>query len=162
MNRNLMKKAEQWKSLERATLKQREIAEAYYAEELMDLITKEFIKNNKDTGNAVRVEIAVHIFSKTDKTDTHLHKQVINQTSRITVISCKTGKVFYYHAVDFPAHYIGKEPLEIFPVGVRSCVSIVYIFGNTFKFSDMLLIKVIEQITLVDDAVAVAVSYTHL
>ena len=48
MNRNLMKKAEQWKSLERATLKQREIAEAYYAEELMDLITKEFIKNNKD------------------------------------------------------------------------------------------------------------------
>lgn len=43
-----MKKAEQWKSLERATLKQREIAEAYYAEELMDLITKEFIKNNKD------------------------------------------------------------------------------------------------------------------
>ena len=41
-----MKKAEQWKSLERATLKQREIAEAYYAEELMDLITKEFIKNN--------------------------------------------------------------------------------------------------------------------
>lgn len=48
MNKNLMKKTEQWKSLERATLKQREIAEAYYAEELMGLITKEFIKNNKE------------------------------------------------------------------------------------------------------------------
>lgn len=48
MNKNLVKKTEQWKSLERATLKQREIAEAYYEEELMGLITKEFIKNNKE------------------------------------------------------------------------------------------------------------------
>ena len=70
---------------------------------------------------------------------------------RLSKEDLPTGKVFYYHAVYFPAHYIGKEPLEILPVGVRSCVSIVYIFGNTFKFSDMLLIKVIEQITLVDD-----------
>lgn len=108
------------------------------------MIVHHICNRDDNTGNAVRVEIAVHIFSKTDKTDTHLHKQVINQTSRITVISCKTGKVFYYHAVDFPAHYIGKEPLEIFPVGVRSCVSIVYIFGNTFKFSDMLLILPID------------------
>lgn len=47
MNKNLIKKTEEWKSLERATFEQREIAEAYYAEELMGLITKEFIKNNK-------------------------------------------------------------------------------------------------------------------
>lgn len=47
MDKNLIKKTEEWKSLERATLKQRERAEIYYAEELMGLITKEFIKNNK-------------------------------------------------------------------------------------------------------------------
>ena len=122
------------------------------------MIVHHICNRDDNTGNAIRVEIAVHIFSKTDKTDTHLHKQVINQTSRIAVISRKTGKVFYYHAVNFSAHYIGKEPLEVLPVGVRSCVSIVYIFGNTFKFSDMLLVKVIEQITLVDDAVAVILS----
>ena len=57
-----------------------------------------------------------------------------------------------------PVSYTHLEPLEVLPVGVRSCVSIVYIFGNTFKFSDMLLVKVIEQITLVDDAVAVILS----
>lgn len=87
-----------------------------------------------------------------------MNKQVIDQTSGIAIISCEAGQVFYYHAVNFSAHYIGKEPLEVLPVGVRSCVSIVYIFGNTFKFSDMLLVKVIEQITLVDDAVAVVLS----
>ena len=122
------------------------------------MIVHHICNRDDNTGNAVWVEIAVHIFSKTDEANAHLNKQVINQTSRITVISCKTGKVFYYHAVYFPAHYIGKEPLEILPVGVRSCVPIVYIFGNTFKFSDMLLVKVIEQITLVDDAVAVVLS----
>ena len=117
---------------------------------------------NNNAGNAVRVEVAVHIFSKTDKTDTHLHKQVINQTSRITVIPGKTGKVFYHNTVDFPAHYIGQEPLEIFAVGIRPCVSIVHIFGNAFKFLNVLLIKVIQQVALVFNAVAIVFSFFQI
>ena len=47
MNKKLLEKTKQWMSLERATLKQREIAEDYYETELMELIKREFIQNNK-------------------------------------------------------------------------------------------------------------------
>ena len=92
----------------------------------------------------------------------HNEKKVINKTerilpiffsqaSRIAVIPGKTGKVFYHNTVDFPAHYIGQEPLKIFAVGIRSCVSIVHIFKNVFKFLQVLF----EQVTLVLHAVVI-------
>lgn len=48
MNKKLKDKTKEWMSLERATLKQREIAEQYYATELMKLIEKEFIEKNRN------------------------------------------------------------------------------------------------------------------
>ena len=118
-----------------------------------------YIRNGDDNaGNAVRVCKAVHIFRKADKADAHLHKQVINQTSRIAVIPGETGKVFYHNAVDFSTHYIGQEPLEIFAVGVRSRVSIVHIFGSALKFVYVLVVKIIEQIALVFYAVAIVLA----
>ena len=110
---------------------------------------------NDDTGNAVRVFVAVHILGKADKTDAHLHKQVINQTSRIAVIAGKTGKVFDDHTVNFAAHNIGEQSLEILALRVCPRVSIVHIFGNTFKLVNVHLVKIIEKIALVFHAVAV-------
>lgn len=49
MNKKLSEKTKQWMSLERATLKQRELAENYYETELMELIKREFVQNNKDS-----------------------------------------------------------------------------------------------------------------
>ena len=48
MNKNLMNKTKEWKGLERATFEQRKKAESYYENELMGLIVKEFVKNNKE------------------------------------------------------------------------------------------------------------------
>lgn len=47
MSNDLQLKTEEWKSLERTTFKQREVAEQFYEKQLMKLITKEFVKNNK-------------------------------------------------------------------------------------------------------------------
>lgn len=49
MNKKLKDKTKEWMSLERATLKQREIAEQYYETELMKLIEKEFIEKNRNS-----------------------------------------------------------------------------------------------------------------
>ena len=115
-----------------------------------------YIRNrDDDTGNAVRVTVTVHIFGKADKANTHLYKQVVNQTASVTVISCETGKVFHNHTVYFAAHNIGKEPLEILPVGVCSRVSVIHILGNAFKFVLVLEVKVSQQVTLIFYAVAV-------
>ncbi len=46
MNKELQKKVEQWMSLERKTLEQRQKADAFYDAELMALICDEFIQNN--------------------------------------------------------------------------------------------------------------------
>ena len=110
---------------------------------------------NDDTGNAVRVFVAVHILGKADKADAHLHKQVINQTSRVAVIAGKTGKVFDDHAVNLAAHNIGKQPLEVFTVCVCPGMPIVYIFSRAFKLVNVHLVKIIEKIALVFHAVAV-------
>lgn len=48
MNKSLQKKTEEWMKLERRTLEQRKKAEEYYENELMDDITMEYIRNNKD------------------------------------------------------------------------------------------------------------------
>ena len=48
MNQNLREKTEEWKQLERKTLEQRKLAETFYDENLMDLITEDFIERNKD------------------------------------------------------------------------------------------------------------------
>ena len=107
---------------------------------------------NDDTGNAVRVFVAVHILGKADKTDAHLHK---HQTSRVAVIAGKTGKVFDDHAVNLAAHNIGKQPLGVFTVCVCPGMPIVYIFSRAFKLVNVHLVKIIEKIALVFHAVAV-------
>lgn len=48
MNKKLNEKTKEWMGLERATFEQRAKAETYYENQLMDLIVKEFIKNNKE------------------------------------------------------------------------------------------------------------------
>lgn len=48
MNKKLNEKTKEWMGLERATFEQRAKAENYYENQLMDLIVKEFIKNNKN------------------------------------------------------------------------------------------------------------------
>ncbi len=47
MNADLRAKTEEWMSLERTTFKQRAVAEEFYEKQLMKLITKEFVQNNK-------------------------------------------------------------------------------------------------------------------
>ena len=47
MTKKLQDKTKQWMGLERATFEQRAVAEQYYETELMQLIVKEFIRNNK-------------------------------------------------------------------------------------------------------------------
>jgi len=64
-------------------------------------LSKEDLKKGKDDSNSVinQRDLLNDFYQKhkTDKTDAHLHKQVINQTSRIAVIPGKTGKVFYHN-----------------------------------------------------------------
>ncbi len=48
MNKELKKKTEEWMALERKTLEQRQVADAFYDDELMKLIEKEFKKNNRE------------------------------------------------------------------------------------------------------------------
>lgn len=48
MNKKLNEKTKEWMGLERATFEQRAKAETYYESQLMDLIVKEFIRNNKN------------------------------------------------------------------------------------------------------------------
>ena len=103
------------------------------------------------------VEIAVHIFSKTDKTDTHLHKQVINQTSRITVILAKRERSFTTTQLIFRSlHRKGAAGNFPWLASVPVCPSSTY--SKHFQILRDMLDKVIEQITLVDDAVAVVLS----
>lgn len=48
MNEDLRSKTQEWMNLERTTFKQRAVAEEFYEKQLMKLITKEFVKNNKN------------------------------------------------------------------------------------------------------------------
>lgn len=68
----------------------------------------------------------------------------------------RPDKVFHANVIS------DGEPLEIFAVGVRSRVSIVHIFGNAFKFLDVLLVKVIQQVALVFNAVAIVFSFFQI
>ena len=122
----------------------------------MAVLIVHYIRNGDDNaGNAVRVTVAVYILGKADKADAHLNKQVVNQTACIAVISCETGKVFDDHTIYFATHYIGKEPLEVLPVGVRPGVAVIHILCDAFKFVLMLKVEIPQQVTLVFHAVAV-------
>ena len=105
-------------------------------------------------GNAVRVQIAVHIFRKRNEADAHLDKQVVDQAPGVAVIAGQPGEVFHHHAVDLAAHNIGQHFLEVLPVGVRSGMAVIHIFSDAFKFLGVGFVKVIENIPLVLDAVA--------
>ena len=48
MNKQLRAKTMEWMSLERKTMEQRKIADEFYDDQLMRLIEKEFVRNNKD------------------------------------------------------------------------------------------------------------------
>lgn len=48
MNNELKEMTEQWMALERKTLEQRQKAEAFYAEKLMNLIVEDYIDRNSD------------------------------------------------------------------------------------------------------------------
>ena len=60
MNEDLRSKTQEWMNLERTTFKQRAVAEEFYEKQLMKLITKEFVKNNK---SKVAVPVKEMIFS---------------------------------------------------------------------------------------------------
>ncbi len=47
MTKKLRDKTKHWMGLERTTFEQRAVAEEYYETELMQLIVKEFVQNNK-------------------------------------------------------------------------------------------------------------------
>ena len=110
---------------------------------------------NDDTGNAVRVLVTVYVFREADKSDTHLHKQVIDQTTRVAVVAGKAGKVFYHNTVYLAAHYVGQKLLERLPVRICPGVAVIHIFSDAFKFLLIFAVEVIEQVPLVFDAVAV-------
>ena len=47
MNAALRRKTEEWKQLERKTFEQRQVADAFYQENLMSLIEKDYQRRNK-------------------------------------------------------------------------------------------------------------------
>lgn len=61
VNEDLRNKTQEWMSLERATFKQREIAEEFYEKQLMKLITKAFVENNKDKVSAPVKEMILSV-----------------------------------------------------------------------------------------------------
>ena len=61
VNEDLKNKTQEWMSLERATFKQREIAEEFYEKQLMKLITKAFVENNKDKVSAPVKEMILSV-----------------------------------------------------------------------------------------------------
>ena len=48
MKKTLQKKTEEWMKLERRTLAQRQKADQYYEQEMMDDIVSEYVSNNKN------------------------------------------------------------------------------------------------------------------
>ena len=107
-----------------------------------------------NVGNAIRVKEAVYILREGDKADAHLHKQVVDQASGIAVIAGQPGEVFHHDAVNFAVHNVGHHRLKLLPVGVRPRVSVVNVLRDAFKLLNVGLVKVIENVPLVFDAVA--------
>lgn len=108
-----------------------------------------------NVAHAVRALVAVHIIPQADKPNIELHKEVVDQAPGVAVIPGEPGQVFHHHAVDFAAHHIGQEPLEVLAVGVRACMAVINIKLNALKFIDVLFIERRQQAALVFDAVAV-------
>ena len=101
------------------------------------------------------IKVSAHRYLRTPS------QQVISEASMMKYLGRnlfrfgEPGKVFHNHAVDFPAHHIGQEPLEVFAVGIRPGVPIVHIFNGAFKFIHVPPVEIPQQVTLVLHAVAV-------
>ena len=103
------------------------------------------------------VAVAIHALRQADKTDVEPDEKIFDQVSGIGIVSGKTGQVFYNHAVNPAAGYIGQEPLEVLAVGVRTCFSVIHIYVRFRAFIELIqvgLVVLFQEPPLVYNAVA--------